>query len=39
MDDVGFGASSPFGGPIQTPSFQQLADSGLRYNKFQLANE
>ena len=39
MDDVGFGASSPFGGPIQTPSFQQLADSGLSYNKFQLANE
>jgi arylsulfatase A-like enzyme len=33
-DDVGFGASSPFGGPIQTPNVQQLADSGLRYNTF-----
>src|SRR3974390_3070294 len=31
-DDVGFGASSTFGGPIQTPTFQRLADSGLRYN-------
>ena len=33
-DDVGFGASSPFGGPIQTPTFQQLADDGLRYDMF-----
>lgn len=33
-DDVGFGASSAFGGPIQTPTFQQLANSGLRYNSF-----
>ena len=33
-DDVGFGASSTFGGPIQTPTLQQLADSGLRYNTF-----
>jgi arylsulfatase A-like enzyme len=33
-DDVGFGASSPFGGPIQTPNFQRLADSGIRYNAF-----
>jgi arylsulfatase len=33
-DDVGFGASSTFGGPIQTPNFQRLADSGLRYNEF-----
>jgi hypothetical protein len=33
-DDVGFGASSPFGGPIQTPNFQRLADSGIRYNTF-----
>ncbi len=28
-DDVGFGASSVFGGPIQTPNFERLADSGL----------
>jgi arylsulfatase len=33
-DDVGFGASSTFGGPIQTPTLQNLADSGLRYNMF-----
>jgi arylsulfatase len=33
-DDVGFGASSTFGGPIQTPNFDRIADSGLRYNQF-----
>src|SRR5882724_6311574 len=33
-DDVGFGASSTFGGPIQTPTFDALAANGLRYNEF-----
>src|SRR5262245_18414355 len=33
-DDVGFGASSTFGGPIPTPAFDQLAQQGLRYNQF-----
>jgi len=33
-DDVGFGATSPFGGPIETPNFQRIADHGLRYNMF-----
>jgi arylsulfatase len=33
-DDVGFGASSTFGGPIPTPTFEALAKSGLRYNAF-----
>jgi arylsulfatase len=33
-DDVGFGATSTFGGPIQTPTFQRLADDGLRYNMY-----
>jgi arylsulfatase A-like enzyme len=33
-DDVGFGASSTFGGPIATPTFQRVADAGLRYNTF-----
>jgi arylsulfatase len=33
-DDVGFGASSTFGGPIHTPSLDRLAKSGLRYNAF-----
>jgi arylsulfatase len=31
-DDVGFGATSVFGGPIQTPNFQRVADRGIRYN-------
>jgi arylsulfatase len=33
-DDVGFGASSPFGGPIATPTFAALAAGGLRYTQF-----
>lgn len=33
-DDVGFGASSTFGGPIPTPSYDKLAKVGLRYNTF-----
>jgi arylsulfatase len=33
-DDVGFGASSTFGGPIQTPNFQRLADNGLCFTKY-----
>jgi arylsulfatase len=34
LDDVGFGASSAFGGPCQTPTAEQLADGGLKYNRF-----
>jgi arylsulfatase len=34
LDDVGFGASSAFGGLIQTPTFDALADNGLRYSNF-----
>ncbi len=34
LDDVGFGASSTFGGPIETPTLEQLAQSGLRYTQF-----
>jgi arylsulfatase A-like enzyme len=34
IDDVGFGASSAFGGPCQTPNFERLAAGGLRYNRF-----
>ncbi|MCC7464043.1 MAG: arylsulfatase [Gammaproteobacteria bacterium] len=33
-DDVGFGSSSTFGGPIPTPSLDALAARGLRYNAF-----
>ena len=34
LDDVGFGASSVFGGPCRTPNFEKLAAGGLRYNRF-----
>ena len=34
LDDVGFGQTSTFGGPAQTPTLQRLADEGLRYNRF-----
>jgi arylsulfatase len=33
-DDVGFGASSSFGGEIPTPNLDRLASQGLRYNRF-----
>ncbi len=34
IDDLGFGASSTFGGPIQTPTLDGLAENGLRYTNF-----
>lgn len=34
MDDVGFGASSTFGGPITTETFDDLAAEGLRFTRF-----
>ena len=33
-DDVGYGASSAFGGPVPTPAFDALAQSGLKYSNF-----
>jgi arylsulfatase len=33
-DDVGFGATSTFGGPIPTPTVDRLAAMGVRYNNF-----
>jgi arylsulfatase A-like enzyme len=33
-DDVGIGATSTFGGPIPTPTFDRLAEMGIRYNNF-----
>ena len=33
-DDVGFGATSTFGGPIPTPNLDRLAAMGLRYTRF-----
>ena len=34
IDDVGFGATSVFGGPCQTPNFEKLAKGGLQYTRF-----
>ena len=34
IDDVGFAASSAFGGPIHTPTAERLAAEGLKYNRF-----
>ncbi len=34
LDDVGFGASSSFGGLIETPTFDYLSNNGLRYTDF-----
>ncbi|NSX18147.1 arylsulfatase, partial [Cupriavidus taiwanensis] len=34
LDDVGFGATSTFGGPVETPVLEALAHEGLRYNNF-----
>ena len=34
IDDMGFGQSSAFGGPIHMPTVEALAKGGLRYNHF-----
>jgi arylsulfatase len=34
LDDVGFAASSAFGGPCATPTAERLAGDGLKYNRF-----
>jgi len=34
IDDVGFGTSTAFGGPVPTPTFDSLARNGLMYNRF-----
>ncbi|MEA2000695.1 MAG: arylsulfatase [Actinomycetota bacterium] len=33
-DDVGFSAFEPFGGPIETPTMNRIAEKGLRYTQF-----
>ena len=33
-DDVGFGMSSAFGGPVPMPNMEKLARTGQRYNRF-----
>ena len=34
LDDAGFGSSSAFGGPCNTPTFERLAQDGLKYTRF-----
>jgi arylsulfatase A-like enzyme len=34
LDDVGYGATSSFGGPVNTPTLDRLAKSGLKYTNF-----
>jgi arylsulfatase A-like enzyme len=34
IDDIGFGASSTFGGPINMPNLEKIAATGLKYNRF-----
>jgi arylsulfatase len=34
IDDIGFGHSSAFGGPIHMPTLERLASRGLKYNRF-----
>jgi arylsulfatase A-like enzyme len=37
IDDIGFGASRAFGGPINMPILDKLAATGLKYNRFHTA--
>ncbi len=34
IDDAGFGSASAFGGPCKTPNAEQLAATGLKFNRF-----
>ena len=34
LDDLGFGATETFGGPLATPTLDNLASEGLRFNNF-----
>lgn len=34
LDDMGFGASSAFGGPCRMPTAERLAENGLKFNRF-----
>jgi arylsulfatase len=34
IDDMGFGQSNAFGGPVYMPTVERLANAGLRYNHF-----
>ena len=34
IDDMGFGATSAFGGPINMPTLERVANEGLKYTRF-----
>lgn len=34
IDDMGFGVSEAFGGPVATPTMDRLAEDGIMYNRF-----
>lgn len=34
LDDLGFAGTSTFGGPVPTPTFERIANEGVRYNNF-----
>ncbi|QYZ70668.1 arylsulfatase [Neotabrizicola shimadae] len=34
IDDLGFGGTSAFGGPVSTPSFDAIAQEGVRFTNF-----
>lgn len=38
VDDMGFGASTPYGGPCEMPTAERLADEGLRYSRFHVTS-
>ncbi|GAA2114656.1 arylsulfatase AtsD [Nocardioides bigeumensis] len=38
IDDMGFGASTPYGGPCDMPTAERLADEGLRYSRFHVTS-
>ena len=38
LDDTGFGVSSSFGGLVETPVMDYLAENGLRFNNFHTAS-
>jgi Sulfatase len=37
IDNLGFGATKPFGGAISMPTLERLAEDGLIYNNFRVA--
>ena len=34
LDDVGFSAMAPYGGPIETPNIERIANDGVRYTQW-----